>query len=607
MSELLTLLLGAVISLIVPIIASLVKPLWRSKRHKSYILQSIFLFCIISTVYFSGFLAEQIVIILLVLLAIYIVIRYHAATKPLFFEKSVISSLTDLIKEGRYKEIDNRYLHRPFYIRTISGRIKWDLLWAKKLMAQEPPKFMEAYEMYLDLLSFPLFEKEESKIRLNQVLVLFLLGDTNNAKSIFERTKQKVDSDKDYEILSLQSLFDERAGKFEDARQSLLSAVNELNNVKGLQLSKIYNNLGRMEKLLGNTTNTYHYYKLSAKNASDLREKHLIHTAYQNLIDTYLLNDDIKNATSFLNEYSNLIDKDNIDDLLRFNNYKLEYARQTKNKIILLDTLTQGRIEIFPKISAQEQFMFEISELRIRYNSGIGWDEKLFWVRSFLPEYLKLEFPDRYLALKEVFTILRDLARTNNLGPFADLFSQLIDFMRQSNDDINQYILDLKDYCVYERCSWEKEKVFLRRVLIADEPHINPIDFYEGMFEHLRNIKDILLQHGNPLSAIEADLNIADECMWEIPKIKDVNVRDYLQKNMQKHLDNACKDLENFRQHPTANEYVVRIARYTLFLGNKERAQEYFDDFQRSKISIDHYAAWIQKYYGELNHEFLRV
>ena len=258
-----------------------------------------------------------------------------------------------------------------------------------------------------------------------------------------------------------------------------------------------------------------------------------------------------------------------------------------------------------PKISAQEQLVFEISELRIRWNSGCGWDEKLFWVKHSLPEYFKLEFPGRYLMIKEVFNILRDLAKTNNLGPFTELFSQVLDFMWRSKDDIDQYVFELPDYCVDELFFWEKEKAFLRRIQRANEPHKNLIDFYEGMFEHLRNIKDIQLQHGNPLPAIEADLNIADECMGVIQAIQDKKVIAYLRKNMQKHLDNACRDFEKFRRHPASNEYIVRIARYALFLGDKERAREYFDDFVRSKISIYHYAAWIQKYYKELDSEFL--
>ena len=605
MSELLKLLLGTVFSLLVTLLVALLTPFWQSKRHRNYILLSVFLLCIILTFYFSGFFSGWIAFILLALLASYAFVACHAATKPVFPETSVIAHLADLVREGRYTEIEKRFFQRPFYIRSIPGKIKWNLLWARKLMTQEQPRLRDAYEMYSELLSFPLFEKEENNIRLNQVLVLFLLGDTNKAKSIFERTKQKIDQDKYYEILYLQSLFDERAGEFEKARQSLLSAVSEHDNVKDIQLARIYNNLGRMEKIPENITNVFHYYRKSVELAIHFKEKYLIHITYPNLIGTYLLDGDNKKAVSFLDEYSNLIDKNNIDDLLRFNNYKLEYARQTKNKILMLDTLTQGRINILPKISAQEQLVFEISELRIRWNSGCGWDEKLFWVRHYLPEYLKLEFPGRHFVLKEVFNILRDLAKTNNLGPFADLFSQLLDFMGRSKKDIDQYVLELPDYCVDERCFWEKEKAFLRKVQKTDEPQINLIDFYEDMFKHLRNIKDIQLQHGNPLPAIEADLNVADECMGVIQAIRDIAVIDYLRKNMQKHLDNACNDFEKFRRHPASNEYIVRIARYALFLGDRERAREYFDDFIRSKISTYHYAAWIQQYYKELDNEFL--
>jgi len=608
MSELLKLLLGTAFSLLATLLVALLAPFWQSKRHRNYILLSVFLLCIILTFYFSGFFSGWIAFILLALLASYAFVACHAATKPVFPETSVIAHLADLVREGRYTEIKKKFPQRPFYIRSVSGRIKWNLLWASKLITQEQPRLIDAYEMYSELLSFPLFEKEENNIRLNQVLALFLLGDINKAKSIFERAKQKIDQDKYYEILYLQSLFDERAGEFEKARQSLLSAVGEHDNVKDIQLARIYNNLGRMEKLLGNTTNTSHYYRKSAELALHFKEKSLIHIVYPNLIDTYLLDGDTKNAALFLDKYSDLIDKDNIDDMLRFNNYKLEYARQTKNKIVMLDTLTQGRIEFLPKISAQEQLVFEISELRIRWSirsEWSGWLEKLFWVRHFLPEYLKLEFPARHFVLKEVFNILRDLAKTNNLGPFAELFSQVLDFMERFKKDIDRHILELPDYCVDERCFWEKEKAFLRKVQKTDEPQINLIDFYEGMFEHLRNIKDIQLQHGNPLQAIEADLNIADECMGVIQAIQDKKVTAYLRNNMQKHLDNACRDFEKFRRHSVSNEYIVRIARYALFLGDKERAREYFSDFVRSKISIYHYAAWIQQYYKEVNNEFL--
>ena len=579
-------------------------PKYWHKRYRSHILLSVFLFCIILTFFFSGFLSVWIASIFLVPWAIYVFIAYYATTKPIFPETRALSRFENLVREGRYTEAGQRFPKRPFYISSIPGKIKWDLLWAKKLMGQQ--KLNDAYEIYYDLLTLPLFDEERNNIRLKQVLVLWLLGDTNKAKSTFEKTKQKITHDKYYESLHLQSLFDERAGEFEKARQSLLSAIAEYDNVKDRQLALIYNNLGRMAKMLGNTTDAFHYYRKSAELANYFKEKAILHVVYPNIIDTYLLYEDNKNAALFLDKYSNVIDKDNIDDLLKFNNYMLEYARQTENKVLFLDALTKGRIEILPKISYPEKLAFEISELRIRYNAHCGWDEKLFWIGHYLPEYLKLEFPDRYLTLKEVFNILRDLTKTNNLGPFAEIFSKLLAFMGQSKEDIDRYLLDLPDYCVYERCFWEKERAFLRKIQKNDEPRTSLIDLFEGVFEHLRNIKDIQLQHGNPLFAIEADLNIADECMGVICDIRGNSIVDYLRKNLLKHLNDACKDLEKFRRHPVSNEYIVRIARYALFLGEKKRAKEYYNDFVHSKISIYHYASWIQKYYEVLNKEFQR-
>jgi hypothetical protein len=109
MSELLKLLLGAAFSLLATLLLALLKPLWQSKRHRNYILLSVFLLCIILTFYFSGFFAGWIASILLALLAIYIFVAYYAATRSIFLETSVLSHLSNLVREGRYREIEKRF------------------------------------------------------------------------------------------------------------------------------------------------------------------------------------------------------------------------------------------------------------------------------------------------------------------------------------------------------------------------------------------------------------------------------------------------------------------------------------------------------------------
>ena len=209
-----------------------------------------------------------------------------------------------------------------------------------------------------------------------------------------------------------------------------------------------------------------------------------------------------------------------------------------------------GAIELIPKIPIEERLVFESSELRIRWSCQSGWDEKLFSVEATPPRYLELQFPACYRTLKEPFIILRDLAKKNELGPFVEFFSELVGFMARSKADIDEYLLRLPDYCVDEWCYWEKEKAFLHRIQKKDEPRIPLRDFFERLFMHLDNIRDTQLQHGNPLPAIEADLNIADECMWAVQDSGNTNISAVPHETMDKHLHRACQDLEKFLRHP---------------------------------------------------------
>jgi tetratricopeptide (TPR) repeat protein len=475
------------------------------------------------------------------------------------------------------------------------GKIKWNLLWAQKLINQGQPR--QAYEAYSKLLALPLFEEEQSDIRLKQVYTLLMLGDTNKAKSIFERTENKIEQTKYYKNLYLKSIFYERCGEFEKARQSLLSAIGEHDSIQTIELAIIYNDLGRMEKILNNMTNVIHYYRKAAEIACHNNCKFLIHIVYPNIIDIYLLIGDNKKAISFFTKYSELIDKNNIDDLLKFNNYSLEYARQTEDRSLYIKTMEEGRIEVLPKLSERERLSFEVSELRIRWNSQYRWEEQVVLVSGYLSEYLKLEFPYRFNLIKEIYTVLCMFAENHKLGSFKGLFLQLLKFMWESKIDIDRYLIDLPDYCIYERCAWEEEMASLHRVHKKDECS-------GEVLKHLHNIKDIQLQHGNFLEAIKADLNIADECMGLVRVTRDITTINDLNNTMRQHLDCACRDLEKFLWHPASNEYVLRIARYALFLNDRERSRKYFDDFIQSKISIHHYAIWLQRYYHDLSQAF---
>ncbi len=65
------------------------------------------------------------------------------------------------------------------------------------------------------------------------------------------------------------------------------------------------------------------------------------------------------------------------------------------------------------------------------------------------------------------------------------------------------------------------------------------MDMLKQMIKHLQNIKDIHLQHGKSLDAIEADLNIADEVMWQTIQIGDADIATQLRPAVKQHTAEA--------------------------------------------------------------------
>ena len=112
-------------------------PKYRHKRYRNNIILLAFLFGVTTTLYILNFLSVAIIFSLSILYAGYLIL---AAEKVLFPESSPIFILETLVKKGNYKEIEKRFPQKPFYIISVPGKIKWNLLWANKFIAQDRSK-----------------------------------------------------------------------------------------------------------------------------------------------------------------------------------------------------------------------------------------------------------------------------------------------------------------------------------------------------------------------------------------------------------------------------------------------------------------------------------
>ncbi len=401
---------------------------------------------------------------------------------PLPFEKIAIDSLAALVRVGNHSLANQRFAQKPFYVVSVPAKLEWSFLHVKSFNYQE--RFKDGYELLDGLLSLPLFEEEKVKVETKRVFVLYALGDTLRARTSFDRIREAILEEADR--LFLEALFAERDGELGLAREYMLRALGEAQQRRDARLARIYNNLGRMEGILKNQTDALHYYKKAATLAKELDEKGTVHIAYPNLTDTLLLGGEYDRAKSILEEYTEFIDQSIIDELLRLYNYYLEYARQTRDRAFFLKTLALGRMEITPRLSFQERLMFESSELRIRWNNKVGWDEMLFVAEARLDDYFRLDFPQQYRALKEIFIVLKELAKANQLGPFGAMFDRLVCYMREIDAVVEDYLLELPDRCVFERCYWEQERVSLRKFQMEVTTQEQHMDLVEQMIEHLQ-------------------------------------------------------------------------------------------------------------------------
>jgi len=62
--------------------------------------------------------------------------------------------------------------------------------------------------------------------------------------------------------------------------------------------------------------------------------------------------------------------------------------------------------------------------------------------------------------------------------------------------------------------------------------------------------------------------------------------------------------LRKLKKYPRVVEGNIRLAIYYMALNEKEKAKKHFEEFEESKVSIQHFAFWIQRDYEGLCKEF---
>ncbi len=260
----------------------------------------------------------------------------------------------------------------------------------------------------------------------------------------------------------------------------------------------------------------------------------------------------------------------------------LDYFRQKGDKAKLLSAIEQGRSLLYPKITEHQKLVYDISELRIRWNSQLLKPSYVAHIEHQLDKYLLLYLTERYRTMKEIHFVLGRLEEMNALGHFLPFYERVSHVLRGMESEIGDYLLTLPEYCVNEKCYWLKELAAVQKI---DRRNYD----FELVLQRLNNLKDTLLKNENYLDALTVRLDISDEAIFQ--KKNEI---------VWQSVQQAIKELERFKGHPVEAECFIRIAYYAFAVGQYQCAEKYFNLFEETGVSSEHFADWVQAYYAHL-------
>lgn len=445
-------------------------------------------------------------------------------------------------------------------------------------------------------------ETDETNRELLKIkLQLFIsAGSINGASEILNSVKNSQMRSSLQTLSHFEALILEKQGNLEEAKSKLISASTLIENQNPQELFTIYNNLGRILGLLNNHSNEILYYEKAKDLIKFNLTKYQSHVIYQNLVGSYLLLGNQEKSSSLLNEYFSIIDKENKHDLLEYYNYLLSFYRQTNNLAGFINTIDLMHKNLDALLTKEEQLASNIHELRFCFNNiGIQLD-LLHKIENDFALYENFDLHEKLMAYQIIFQAITSPDGAMTLRPFENMHKYIFQFFRNSFSEIEKYIKnEIEDFQVYDKCWLLEKKVWLHNF----QPH-NQTDSFTIIQQKLKlidEITDIYFTSGNIIPALESKLNFVDECMGSLLNPLTTEQIQFLKEKMLIAFEKVESEIQPFLKHPEIPPSLVRLAKYSSFFDLKDLTRKYRDLFLDLNLSINHFAAWIQNYYTDVN------
>ncbi len=478
---------------------------------------------------------------------------------------------------------------------TISFCLFVPLQLSETNRVSESGDLIQAWRVFKDIPESMLLPHQRSRYTRSGVYLLTLLGCYKKADQLAEALQTSKPAVY-YMYKGMQGL---NAGNIQEATEAMQQAyVKYTSDTPRSIYLQILTNLGVMMVLQGNYSDADFYYHRALEEIKNVKKPNpkILHTIYYNYLFNLIRLTDAGIQTretwqQALENYKSQIDQNDPEACISVFNTELEMLRQTNADSDTIHALVDKTLQYVMNSDApiQNKCIFEGSMARIIATMFGDPEPCLKLLARDWVHILQLPMPARYLTVKEIDLLFRDLRHDGLLQEYHQLDNDSEQYIQnQAQDDIRQYIDQLPEEAILERCLMRQELAGMQR---------HSWETYQ--FSTVRNILEsnisIYAENHLNIEIVKTRLAIMDECLYIS------NLTDSLEPRFTTEMEAQQLQIEQMLppmdHHPILAECALRLSYYSFCIHKYPDCVRYYRLFSNANIALAHYAPWLRSYY----------
>ncbi|MGE4457248.1 MAG: hypothetical protein AB7E13_09935 [Arcobacteraceae bacterium] len=512
------------------------------------------------------------------------------------------------------------YLHICFVYGILAIFLSWifSKIWVRfKAKLKHSQKLynkgevVEVYKIYNDLQSEVLWSRERFTLNLYRAKLFFDQGNHKRFLNLLDELSSQVEKypkEKAFYAL-LRAFYFEINNNWSDAKKELEDIYESTtDNYYKLQAC---NNIARIEQVLGHQVSSKYYYEKAYEILKQKPNAKYFPIVIHNLLFAYARSNETQKAKKLLDEYWQLVDKKDPEQVIQYANDMTHYARETQDNELLQKSYKIVEDSVVHLLKNKENIALEVHELRMRYNDNLEF-EKYFKITF---EKIKMKKDD--FLLIEKLNVLRELRHVLiqkiQTTTYPDN-EEWIEYFRWSTQwnlslqtEIENNLKNTESSLSDVRIFWLEQLVQLQKAKMAF-PKIGEsfnIENLQQMTNYIEEMISIWKEVENEIRETNEIFHLMDEVFAYVNQTNDQKIEAIYKEKFDNYLKIADELLEKYWQRPDISEYLIALSHFFLvFQNNKEMAKKWIDRFDSKKVSLRHYAKFVSIMYETVKNTY---